>query len=176
MGRVDPGTARVTAVTPLEELDTAVTTLAVGAGGRVGRRGATSQPGAQGRGGPDRPTQRPPRRGLHPGQGHRGAAGGRPGLVVVCGLGGPPAAAARPLPDVTNPTKEARLPPSFLNSAIPLVLAARCPLEAAATRFSETGQQLRARARLAIPPVRAGDDRRPTIRKGPHTTRLPLRH
>lgn len=33
MGRVDPGTARVTAVTPLEELDTAVTTLAVGAGG-----------------------------------------------------------------------------------------------------------------------------------------------
>jgi hypothetical protein len=36
MGRVDPGTARVTAVTPLEELDTAVTTLAVGLG-RVGR-------------------------------------------------------------------------------------------------------------------------------------------
>lgn len=72
MGRVDPGTARVSAVTPLEELDTAVTTLAVGGWGRVGRRGATSQPGAQGGGGPDRPTQRPPRRGLHPGQGHRG--------------------------------------------------------------------------------------------------------
>ena len=33
MGRVDPGTARVTAVPALEEFDTAVTTLAVGAGG-----------------------------------------------------------------------------------------------------------------------------------------------
>jgi hypothetical protein len=111
MGRVDPGTARVTAVTPLEELDTAVTTLAVGAGGvwvggalhlspvpRVVVDRIDSPSGRLG--------------GVYPGQGHRGAAGGRPGLVVVCGLGGPPAAAARPLPDVTNPTKEARLPPS----------------------------------------------------------------
>jgi hypothetical protein len=43
MGRVDPGTAWVTAVSPLEELDTAVTTLAVGAGGVWAKFGETGQ-------------------------------------------------------------------------------------------------------------------------------------
>jgi hypothetical protein len=48
MGRVDPGTARVTAVTPLEELDTAVTTLAVGLGacGSAGRYISARCPGS----------------------------------------------------------------------------------------------------------------------------------
>jgi hypothetical protein len=111
MGRVDPGTARVTAVTPLEELDTAVTTLAVGAGG-VWVGGAlhlsrcpgwwwteSTHPAAASSG--SSPWPGPPRGCWWP-------------TRIRCGL--PPWGAAgccgSTLPDVTNPTKEARLPPS----------------------------------------------------------------
>jgi hypothetical protein len=112
MGRVDPGTARVTAVTPLEELDTAVTTLAVGAGG-VWVGGALHLS----------PVPRVVVDRIDSPSGRLGGvftlARATEGLLVAdqdslwfAAFGGPPAAAARPLPDVTNPTKEARLPPS----------------------------------------------------------------
>ena len=111
MGRVDPGTARVTAVTPLEELDTAVTTLAVGAGG-VWVGGALHLS----------PVPRVVVDRIDPPSGRLVGvftlARATEGLLVAdqdslwFAAWGPPAAAARPLPDVTNPTKEARLPPS----------------------------------------------------------------